>query len=76
MLFKQKGNHFLPNDCWFFVPVLSLSPSNPIPSSQQSRQQFQVRLYLIIKHTTFKDELCNLFFKCLFRYLDHNFLIQ
>lgn len=31
----------------FYLPVLSLSPSNPIPSNQQSQQPSQVRIYLI-----------------------------
>lgn len=31
----------------FSIPVLNLSPNKPIPSSQQSQQPFQVRIYLI-----------------------------
>lgn len=38
----------------FSAPALSLSPSKPIPPSQQSQQPFQVRTYLIRnQHHTF-----------------------
>lgn len=31
MLFKRKGNHFLPNDCWFFCSSIKPFTQQPYP---------------------------------------------
>lgn len=64
MLFKQKGNHVLLNDCWFVCSSIKPFTQQPYP--------IQPAVTTAISSETLPNyKTCNIF-----RYLDPNFLIQ